>query len=84
MLCTQFDWWLDSGKKVFPDGEDQYTEAINNTRSRALETLIKFGWWLRRNDQQADVSMVTMILEKRLSQDTEYPLTLPERALSWA
>ena len=26
-------------------------------------------------------SMVTMILEKRFSQETEYPLTLPERAL---
>ena len=81
MLCTQFDWWLDGGKKVFPDGGDQYAEAINNTRSRALETLVEFGWWLRRNDQQADVSMVTMILEKRFSPETEYPLTLPERAL---
>ena len=81
ILCTQFDWWLDGGKKVFPDGDDQYAEAINNTRSRALETLVKFGWWLRRNDQQADVSMVTMILEKRFSPETEYPLTLPERAL---
>ena len=81
ILCTQFDWWLDGGKKVFPDGDDQYAEAINNTRSRALETLVEFGWWLRRNDQQADVSMVTMILEKRFSPETEYPLTLPERAL---
>ena len=51
ILCTQFDWWLDSNKKVFPDGDDQYAEAINNTRSRALETLVKFGWWLRRNDR---------------------------------
>ena len=81
MLCTQFDWWLDNKKKVFPDGNDQYAEAINNTRSRALENLIRFGWWLRRNDQQADVSIVTMILEKRFSPEAEYPLTLPERAL---
>ena len=81
ILCTQCDWWLDSGKKVSPDENDQYTEAINNTRRRALEKLIRFGCWLRRNDQQADVSMVTRILEKRFSQETEYPLTLPERAL---
>ena len=81
LLCTQYDWWLDSGKKVSPDENDQYTEAISNTRSRALESLVRCGWWLRRNDQQADVSMITMILEKRFSQETEYPLTLPERAL---
>ena len=81
ILCTQFDWWLDSNKKVFPDGDDQYAEAINNTRSRALETLVKFGWWLRRNNRKADVSAVMMILEKRFSPEAEYPLTLPERAL---
>ena len=34
-----------------------------------------------RNDQQAEVSMVTMILEKRFSPESEYSLTLPERAL---
>ncbi len=81
MLCTQFDWWLDSGKKVFPDGEDQYAEAINNTRSRSLENLLKFSYWVRRNDSTDSVYEVMSILEKRFLPGEKYPLTLPERAL---
>ena len=79
-LCTQFDWRLDGNKKVFPDREDQYAEAINNTRSLALQLLIRFGLWMRRHDPQSDISVVTTILEKRFSTMTDFPLTLPERA----
>ena len=81
MLCTQFDWRLDESAPLLSDRSDQLVEAINNTRSSALEDLVTFGFWLRRNDPQADVSAIKIILEKRLTPETEYPLTLPERAI---
>ena len=81
MLCTQFDWRLDEDKPVLLNRSDQLTEAINNTRSRALESLVNFGFWLRRHDPEADVSEVTAVLEKRFAPETEHPLSLPERAM---
>ena len=81
LLCTQFDWRLDEDKPVLLARSDQITEAINNTRSRALQSLVDFGLWLRRHDPEADVSEVTTILEKRFAPETEYPLSLPERAM---
>ena len=80
-LCIQFDWRLDEDKPVLLNRSDQLTEAINNTRSRALESLVNFGFWLRRRDLEADVSEVATILEKRFSPETEWPLSLPERAI---
>ena len=81
LLCTQFDWRLDEDMPVLLNRSDQITEAINNTRSRALESLVDFGFWLRRNDSEADVSEVTTVLEKRFAPETEHPLSLPERAM---
>ena len=81
MLCTQFDWRLDRNKPILLNRDDQLTEAYNNTRSCALGSLIAFGSWLRRHDQTADVAMITTILEKRFAPETEYPLSLPERAI---
>ena len=81
MLCTQFDSWLDRGKRVLPYQDDPIAEGINNTRSSALETLVKFGFWLRRQDPDAKVSEVKTILEKRFASETEYPLTPPEYAI---
>lgn len=87
LLCTQFDWELDEDKPVLLNRDaqlnrgDQITEAINNTRSRALESLVNFGFWLRRNDSEADISEVTTVLEKRFAPETEHPLSLPERAM---
>ncbi|MDE2817461.1 MAG: hypothetical protein OXK81_12295 [Chloroflexota bacterium] len=81
MLCTQFDWRLDRNRPVLVTGGDQYTEAINNTRSRALERLIELGFWIRRRDANADLDAVTAILEKRFAPKTEFALTLPERAI---
>ena len=81
MLCLEFDWRLDGDNSVFPEWNDQYTEAINNTRSRALRSLVDFGLWLRRIDQQADLSPVKNILEERFGPATEYPLSLPEQAM---
>ena len=77
MLCTQFDWRLDQNLNQ----GDPIVEGINNTRSRALETLIKFGIWLRKRDLESEVSRVTTILEKRFASETECPLTLPEYAI---
>ncbi len=81
LLCTQFDWRLDEDRPVLLNRSDQITEAINNTRSRALESLVNFGFWLRRNDSEADISEVTTVLEKRFAPETEHPLSLPERAM---
>lgn len=81
LLCTQFDRRLDRDEPVLLNRNDQITEAINNTRSRALEDLVKFGLWVRRHDDTDNVPEVTSILEKRFKEDAEYPLTMPERAL---
>ena len=81
LLCTQFDWRLDEDKPVLLARSDQITEAINNTRSRALQSLVDFGFWLRRHDPEADISEVTTILEKCFGPETEHPLSMPERAI---
>lgn len=81
MLCTQFDWHLDECQPKNPERHDPIAEGINNTRSRALENLIEFGYWLRKHEPACEVSEVMTILEKRLSQEAKYPLTLPEYAI---
>ena len=78
LLCAQFDGRLDNNEPVRLDRFDAYDEAINNTRSRALGSLVQFGFWLRRNDPEAELSFVSNTLDKRFSPDAEYPLTLPE------
>ena len=80
-LCTQFDWRLDRNKPVLSTHDDQLTEAFSNTRSRALRTLVDFGFWLRRHDPESNVSAATAIFEKRFAPKTEHPLSLPERAI---
>ncbi|MDE0314646.1 MAG: hypothetical protein OXM61_07080 [Candidatus Poribacteria bacterium] len=80
-LSTQFDNHL---KQSFPSNDpsiDSYTEGINSTRGRALKGLIKFCFWLRRQDSECEIPEVITILEKRFAQKTEYPLTLPEYAV---
>jgi hypothetical protein len=81
-LCTDFDWRLDADKPALLSRDDQLTEAINNTRGRALESLLAFGYWVRREsgDARAAVPEVSRILEKRLS-GSDHPLTLPEYAI---
>lgn len=81
-LCTQFDWRLDCEQPVILDeGADQVTEAINNTRSRALETLVCFALWVRRLLPDDPVRELSTILSKRLADDAQYPLKRPEYAL---
>ena len=82
-LCTQYDRRLDDGEPVLLNRDDLPTEAINNTRSRALESLVYFGDWVRRQseDDQADTPEVFAILDKRLGSECEHALKLPEYAL---
>ena len=81
LLCTQFDRQLDHDEPVLLNRNDQITEAINKTRSRALQDLVQFGFWVRRYDEQDNVPEVTSILEARFEDDAEYPLTMPEYAM---
>ena len=81
MLCTQFDSRLDLDKRGLLNQNDPYAEGINNTRSRALEIVVKFGCWLRRHDSASELPEMMIILEKRFAPETEYPLTLPEYAV---
>ena len=81
MLCTQYDWNLDENNPSGLYRKDPLTEGINNTRSRALEDLVKFSFWLRRHKPECEVPEVTTLLEKRFSSETDYPLTPPEYAI---
>ena len=81
ILCTQFDWRLDRNKPVLSHHEDQLTEAFTNTRSRALRSLVDFGFWLQKHDPESNVSAATAIFEKRFAPKTEHSLSLPEHAI---
>jgi hypothetical protein len=80
-VCYQPDWRLDNDQPVLLNRDDLITEAINNTRSRALESLINFGYWIRHQLPADHVPEVTDILSKRISKETDIPLTRPEYAL---
>ena len=80
-LCTQHDWRLDNDRPVLLNRDEQLTEAINTIRGRALENLVNFGYWVRRQDDKADILEMKAILEKRIGTDVEFPLTLPEYAI---
>jgi hypothetical protein len=79
--CCQFEWRLDHDRPVLLNRDDPITEAVNNTRSRALESLTNFGFWVRRQLPDDDLPEVTDILEQRIAEDAEIPLTRPEHAL---
>ena len=81
LLCTQFDRRLDIDEPTLLNRNDQITEAINNTRSCALQDLVKFSLWVRRHDDKDKVPEVTSILEARFKAEAYYPLTMPERAI---
>lgn len=81
ILCKQFDWRLDCNYPVVLNSNEPVTEAINNTRSRALESLINFGFWVRRNSEENVVSEVCDILNKRLDANADIALTKPEYAI---
>lgn len=81
MLCTQFDMELDNGTRVLLDRTDPFTEALNHTRSRALDLLIDFGYWIRKYDDTTESPEVVHILQQRIQQDSPYSLTIPEYAV---
>ena len=81
MLCTQFDRHLDQQEANLSIQNDLIDKAINNTRCRALETLVRYGFWLRRHDSESELPEVTTVLEKRFAPQAKYPLTLPEYAI---
>lgn len=80
-VCTQFDRRLDRDRPVILNHDDQITEAINKTRSRALESLVNFGFWVRRHLPEDPVPEVMGILSQRMAEDADIPLTRPEHAL---
>ena len=81
MLCTQDDWHLDENNPRGLYHKDPLTEGLDRTRSRALEHLVNFGFWIRKHEPQCKVPEVTTLLEKRFSSETDYPLTPPEYAI---
>lgn len=77
--CVAEDFFLDKDRAVVTP-RDYLTDAINTTRGRALETLVDYGYWVRRNEgEKAEVSEVLEILEQRFAGSP--PLAYPERAL---
>ena len=80
-VCVQFDWRLDSNRPVLLNRDDPVTEAINNTRSRALESLVNFGFWVRRQLPEDELPEITNILNLRVEASTAVPLSIPELAL---
>ncbi len=81
ILCTQYDWNLDKRHLQNLYKNDPLTEGVNNTRSRALDDLIKFGFWVQRHEPECEVPEIITILEKRFTSETDYPLTPPEYAI---
>ncbi len=81
ILCTQHDWNLDENHLNGLYRKDPLTEGINNTRSRALDDLFKFGFWVRKHEPQCDVPEVTTLLKRRFSTKTDSPLTPAEYAI---
>jgi len=79
VICTSSDRYLDQNKPIITP-RDYLTDAINTTRGRALENLISYGWWVRRQQGQEDaVSEVFDVLQIRF--DEKPPLSIPEYTL---
>ena len=73
------DRYLDEGKAIIRP-RDFLTDAINTTRGRALQNLIEYGSWVRRQqDTQRGVPELFEVLEKRFN--AQPTLTYPEYAL---
>ncbi|MDP2535600.1 hypothetical protein [Alteromonas stellipolaris] len=80
ITCNLPDWRLDQCHQVLLNKDDPIAEAINNTRSRALESLINFAFWVRRYSPEYDSQEIVDILDKRLDGEGT-ALTKPEKAL---
>ena len=80
-VCTEFDWRLDTNQPAGSAGDDPYSQAINRTRSRALENIILLAVQLKGHDPEADTSFVVEVFEERISGESILPLTIPEYAV---
>ena len=76
-ICTQFDWGLDRSEQE----NEPYDEAINSIRGRALRSLVDFGHWIRKHDDESEITEIRSILEQRFCSKSDFPLTIPEYAL---
>ena len=80
-VCNQPDHRLDDNLPTLLNQNDPITEAINNTRSHALDTLVKFGLWIKHDSSEDSLPEVTGILSQRMADDAEFPLTRPEHVI---
>ncbi len=80
-LCTQPDWHLDNHITVHLFRDEPFTDAINSTRGCALRSMVEFGRWIRRHDEETEITEIRSILEQRFGSDAGNPLTIPEYAL---
>ena len=80
ILCTQYDWLLDQKVQTPVNGDDRLIEAIDTTRGRALENLVKMGLWARRSDDNTEITEVKAILAKRFRSGSDCPLKPTEYA----
>ncbi len=80
LVCNQPDCRLDHDLKVVRN-RSLITQAINNTRSRALDSLVDFGFWIRRNLPEDPLPEVIDIIATRIAEDAVIPLTQPEHAM---
>ncbi len=62
--CMASDYYLDRDRAVVTP-RDYLTDAINTTRGRALETLLQYGFWVRRSVADANVCEVFRLLDSR-------------------
>ncbi len=81
MLCTQYDWLLEQKVQTPPNGDDRLIETIDTTRGRALENLVRMGFWLRRRDDNAEITEMKAILNKRFDSESDCPLKPTEYAI---
>lgn len=80
-ICTGFDYWLDRQDAPVLVNSEAVDTAINHTRSRALESVVDFGYWVRRCVGDGEVAEVRELLGIRFDQTISPSLTIAERAI---
>ncbi len=81
-LCLESDYCLDENIAYASGERDYLSDAINHTRSRALENLAKYGYWVQDHLKESEPKFddIESLLEERFS-DEDIPVTLPEYAI---
>ncbi len=78
-LCLDYDQELDQTEDDILDRDDQFSDAINRTRSRALESLVQFGFWVKRHIENDTQEEISHILDERIV--SSFPITHPEYSM---